>query len=74
MSEIQKDRESNSSVRNSTVVAVILLGSGFLGYLFASEANDVGALVTSIELGLGLAVVYLLCDIADSVKESVDRY
>jgi len=73
MSEIQKDWESNSPATNFYVVSGIVLGSVFLGFWTAITANDPVMLAICIVLGLGLAAVYLLFDIANSVKEVAYR-
>ncbi|WP_247002300.1 Mn2+/Fe2+ transporter [Halosolutus gelatinilyticus] len=70
MGERQESPQSNPPVKNILVVSAIILVSAFVGLWGAIEfTNSLGTVTTWMQIGIGLAAVYLLYDIANSVKE-----
>ncbi|WP_276254404.1 Mn2+/Fe2+ transporter [Halomontanus rarus] len=65
----QNEPRSNSAVKNVMVVTAVVLASTFIGIWSSFLTDNLGAVVTWIWIGLGLSAVYLLYDIANSVKQ-----
>ncbi|WP_207587379.1 Mn2+/Fe2+ transporter [Halomontanus rarus] len=65
----QNEPRSNSAVKNVMVVTAVVLASTFIGIWSSFLTDNLGAVVTWIWTGLGLSAVYLLYDIANSVKQ-----
>ncbi|WP_241431942.1 hypothetical protein [Natrialba chahannaoensis] len=60
----------NPPIKNILVVVGLFLGSTFFGVWAALEfTNEWGTAVTWIWIGIGLSVLYLLNDIANTVKD-----
>ncbi|WP_137288856.1 Mn2+/Fe2+ transporter [Natronorubrum halophilum] len=69
MSEQPGAPQSNPPIKNIWVVSAIILSTALVGFWSAVETDSQGIVATWIWTGIGLSVVYLLYDIANSVKE-----
>ncbi|OIB56078.1 hypothetical protein [Natrialba sp. SSL1] len=63
----------NPPIKNALVVTSLLFGSLLVGGWAALEfTNELGTAVTWLWIGIGLSVLYLLNDIANTVKDLVN--
>ncbi|MFA9428117.1 Mn2+/Fe2+ transporter [Natronorubrum sp. A-ect3] len=69
MGEQQEIALSNPPIKNVLVVSAIVLVATVVGSWGVSATDSLGTVVTWIWIGIGLAALYLLYDIANSVKE-----
>ena len=70
MDKQQDGPRSNPPIKNALVVAAAIFSSTFIGvWGFIEVTDSLGTVATWIWIGIGLAAVYLLYDIANSVKE-----
>ena len=70
MEERQDELNSNPTVECSVIVLALILGSTAVGYGGTlALTHSLGSTITGVWTGIGLAAVYLLYDIANSVRE-----
>ncbi|ELY79319.1 hypothetical protein [Natrinema pallidum] len=69
MNEQQGAPQSNPPIKNVLVVSAIILSTAFVGVWAAADRASQGPITTWIWTGMGFSVIYLLYDIANSVKE-----
>lgn len=65
----QNGPRSNSPVKNVMVVTAVVLASTFVGIWSSFLTDNLGTAVTWIWIGIGFSAVYLLYDIANSIKQ-----
>ena len=70
MDNRQDGPRSNPPIKNVLVATVAIFGSTLIGvWGFIQVTDSLGTVATWIWIVIGLTVVYLLYDIANSVKE-----
>ncbi|RZH67987.1 Mn2+/Fe2+ transporter [Natrinema altunense] len=74
MGDERDPTRSNPPVKNVLIVTIIILIATAIGAWRAAEVTySQGTIATWAWIGIGLAAVYLLHDIATSVKELRDK-
>ncbi len=61
--------QSNPPIKNGLVVSAIILSTALVGLWAGVDTDNQGIVTMWIWSGIGLSAVYLLYDIANSVKE-----